>query len=164
MLRSISYFFITGFYSGLAPKAPGTAGTLSCALLVFILWNFLPNADQFIAVLSPSLLCLFSTILGLICTDLYYRPCSNSLGNKFDPQEVVVDEFAGFLLTLSFLPPNNTSIIIAFILFRIFDISKPWPVKVFEKLPGAWGVMMDDIVAGLYGGLVILVFKNYISW
>lgn len=163
MLKSISYFISTGFYSGLSPKAPGTVGTLFCTLLICAFWNLAPNAHQIIAVFSPGLLCLISTVLGLVCIGYYYQNSADQNKNKFDPQEIVIDEFAGFLLTLAFLPPNNTSLILAFVAFRFFDILKPWPVKIFEKLPGAWGVMMDDLAAGLYGGLTVSVLTHLLN-
>lgn len=157
MLKIISRFICTGFYSGLSPKAPGTVGTLFCALLMWILWNtpFLVSYSQ-IPIFSPlNLSCIF-LLMGLLLIPLAY---TNTVTNsKFDPQEVVIDEFSGFLFTLSLLPPNNLSLILAFIGFRIFDIGKPWPIKLFEKLPGAWGVMLDDVVAGLMAGELIYLF------
>ena len=155
MLKFITHFIATGFFSGLSPKAPGTVGTLCCAVLVWAFWNLVPNADQIIAVFSPQLLCLLSSIVGLISIDFYYRDVNKENLKKFDPQEVVIDEFAGFLLTLSFLPPNSRSLLLAFVAFRFFDILKPWPIKIFEKQSGAWGVMLDDLAAGIYGGITL---------
>ena len=166
MLKRLSRFISTGFYSGLAPKAPGTVGTLFCALLMWILWNILPLDHTYYLILSPLLLSMISLLAGLIFIPLTYTDTkgtrSDEKSDKFDPQEVVIDEFAGFLTTLAFLPPNNTSLVLAFVSFRIFDISKPWPVKLFEKLPRAWGVMLDDIVAGLMAGGLIY-FARYLS-
>jgi phosphatidylglycerophosphatase A len=77
-----------------------------------------------------------------------------------DPQFVVIDEWAGLLIPLALTTPDEPALLLAaFVLFRLFDILKPWPVSAAERLPGAWGVMADDLVAGglaaavLYGGL-----------
>lgn len=156
MPKSFLHFINTGFYSGLSPVAPGTCGTLLCAALIAIFWNCFNLSPEYISLFSPLNLALFSTVLGLASIRLYYN--QNTEGDdcaKFDPQEVVIDEFAGFLTTLSFLPPNNLSIILAFIGFRIFDITKPWPIKFFEKFRSPWGIMMDDIVAGLWAGTIL---------
>ncbi len=163
MLKTLSYFIATGFYSGLSPKAPGTMGTLCCAVLIWLFWDILAIDPYLISLLSPMILCGISTILGLICIPLYYESKLSIYKAKFDPQEVVIDEFAGFLLTLSFLPANITSIVSAFIAFRIFDILKPWPIKLFEKLPGAWGIMLDDLIAGIFAGVILYVITPYIQ-
>ncbi len=159
MIKILSIFIATGFYSGLSPKAPGTAGTLFCAFLMGILWN-LPALDHtYYLILSPLLLSILSLLAGLVLIPLGYDKihslASDEKSSKFDPQEIVIDEFAGYLTALAFLPPNNHSLILAFIGFRIFDIGKPWPIKHFEKLPGAWGVMLDDVVAGLMAGSLL---------
>ncbi len=75
---------------------------------------------------------------------------------------IVIDETAGILLTLLFASPNGVSILLAFILFRIFDTLKPWPISYLDKkIGGAFGVMIDDILAGLLAGLCLLGLKVY---
>jgi phosphatidylglycerophosphatase A len=66
-----------------------------------------------------------------------------------DPGRIVVDEVCGQLVALAFLPPDWTAVAAAFVLFRVFDIIKPWPIRKLERLPGGWGIMADDVGAGL---------------
>ena len=75
---------------------------------------------------------------------------------------IVVDEWVGQWITFSFLPVNYTIAILGFLLFRFFDISKVGPVKYFEKLPGAWGVMADDVIAGILSMVSLLLIQYYI--
>ena len=123
---------------GRSPYAPGTCGTLvalALAPLAFMplpIWARLP------------VLCLLFWVGLLASTE-----AEKALGNK-DPQEVIIDEVFGMWLTL--LPFASLSLMgyaLAFLLFRLFDIVKPWPVREFEKLPSGLGIMADDAVAGL---------------
>ena len=89
---------------------------------------------------------------------------------KNDPQEIVADELAGQALALSFaaLTPNAptlTAVAIGFLLFRFFDIFKPWPIRKLEKLPKGWGILADDLLAGLYAGVILLIsLRLSCSW
>jgi phosphatidylglycerophosphatase A len=91
------------------------------------------------------------TAVGIWAADVVAR----DLGKK-DPQVVVVDEVAGLLVTM--LPMRDVSwraVLVGFLLFRLFDVTKPWPVRGMEKLPGGWGIVMDDVFAGIYGACVM---------
>jgi phosphatidylglycerophosphatase A len=80
--------------------------------------------------------------------------------NKKDPQLVVVDEVAGMLVTLTPMPMLSwRAVAIGLVLFRFFDIVKPWPVRRFEKLPGGWGIVLDDVVAGVLSATVIAALR-----
>lgn len=134
--------------AGLAPKAPGTWGTaLACILAPFV---FLP-LDFFGRWLFLTLLFFLGGFAGTYA--------EKKLGKK-DPGEVVIDELVGVWFAMA--PFSRTSwyfILTAFILFRIFDILKPWPVNASEKwLPDGFGIMIDDVVAGAYAmlGLAII--------
>jgi phosphatidylglycerophosphatase A len=82
---------------------------------------------------------------------------ADSMGQK-DPGEIVVDEVVGMWITLALVPPSISLYVIGFALFRVFDIFKPWPVNWADRqLPGAFGVMVDDVLAGIYA-LVIMAF------
>lgn len=134
--------------AGLAPKAPGTWGTLVGCLLAPFLFFPLPFAWR-VAVL----LAIFIT------GSLAATRAEEILGEK-DPGQVVVDELAGvWLVFLPYTRPGLWLMLAAFIFFRIFDIFKPWPVKASENwLPGGWGVMIDDIVAGAWALLFVQAF------
>ena len=136
-----------GLGSGLSPKAPGTAGTLVCVPLVLLL------QDQ--SLLSYALITLFVTLLGIwICS---YS--SKKLG-VHDHPAIVIDEVAGFLITM-FAAPNGWQWLLAgFILFRFFDAVKPWPISWIDKnIHGGFGIMLDDVVAGL-----VSMFLIQASW
>lgn len=133
--------------AGLAPKAPGTWGTaMACVLAPFL---FLPLG---FSGRSIELAAIF-TLGGFAATR-----AEIILGQK-DPGQVVIDELVGvWLVLLPFPKPNFWMILAAFILFRIFDIIKPWPVRSSENwLPGGWGVMIDDALAGLWALLCLWV-------
>ncbi len=130
----------TWFGSGLLPKAPGTWGSLAALpfawgiATVWGSWGLLAGA---VAVFA----------LGVWASDRVAR----RLGRE-DPGLVVVDEVAGQWLTLLAVPPDVLLYGVGFVLFRLFDIWKPWPVSWAERtFPGGWGIMIDDVVAGLYG-------------
>ncbi len=133
----------TGFGSGYSPVAPGTAGSAACMVIVFLLrpWlSPLPEVSLFLVV----------TLLGIPAATRVAR----SVGKK-DPGLVVVDEFSGYLATIFLLPKTIPWLLAAFFLFRILDIWKPWPCRRLEKLPDGLGIMMDDVVAGIYGNLLL---------
>jgi phosphatidylglycerophosphatase A len=78
---------------------------------------------------------------------------ASELGQK-DPQLIVIDEVAGVLVTLSVAPPTWSALVAGVVLFRLFDQTKPWPARAAErKLPGGWGIVLDDVAAGLWGAL-----------
>jgi phosphatidylglycerophosphatase A len=138
----------TWFGCGRVPRAPGTMGTLGAIPLYLLV----ARGGQ-VAVAATALVV---TALGIWAADVVAR----DLGKK-DPQVVVVDEVAGLLVTmLPMRPPMGDiswrAIVVGFLLFRLFDVTKPWPVRGFEKLPGGWGIVMDDVFAGIYGGCVMV--------
>ncbi|MEE9429668.1 MAG: phosphatidylglycerophosphatase A [Melioribacteraceae bacterium] len=144
IIRAINTFFSTGFYSGFFPYAPGTIGSL-VALLFFLIPGF-----SNINVLLPVIVITF--IVGI------------PLGNYFekiygvDPKQFTLDEFVGTWITFLFVPMELPYIIVGFIIWRILDITKPFPADRFEKLKGGWGIMMDDVVSGMYSLLFIHIF------
>jgi phosphatidylglycerophosphatase A len=84
---------------------------------------------------------------------------ARALGTK-DPQIVVIDEVAGVLLTLSFAPPTWAALVSGVILFRVFDQTKPWPARMAERrLPGGWGIVLDDVAAGVWGAAGIWALR-----
>ncbi|PKL17472.1 MAG: phosphatidylglycerophosphatase A [Spirochaetae bacterium HGW-Spirochaetae-5] len=141
----IKEFFFTAFYSGYSPVAPGTAGTL-VAMALYILENLLfSDIDQ-------SSLHMFNLIFVILI--IYPSIKLGDAAEKFykskDPQQVVLDEVLGYWIAVLFIPFSFTFAVLAFILFRVFDIIKPFPANSLESLGGGLGIMIDDIIAGLY--------------
>jgi len=138
----------TWFGCGYAPIAPGTAGSLAAVLIAFALHYWLEAPPYWFAILAVLLLAP-----GIWAADVYAR----AVGKK-DPGEVVVDEVIGQWITLSgAVTLNWKSWLGAFLLFRLFDIWKPPPVRQLERLPGGTGIVADDVMAGVYGAIVIFV-------
>ena len=149
-MRYLADCIVTMLYIGRIPLAPGSWASL----VAVILWlNIFNN-------LNYLLLPIISVILFFIGT--YFSHLALKTTNKKDPSFIVVDEWVGQWITFSFLPVNYTIAILGFLLFRFFDISKVGPVKFFEKLPGAWGVMADDIIAGILSMVSLLLIQYYI--
>lgn len=133
-------FFCRLGWAGLAPRAPGTWGTaVACILAPFV---FLPLNIYWRA----GLLTVLFFLGGFAATR-----AEELLGQK-DPGQVVIDELVGvWLVLLPFAKTDIWLIVAAFVFFRIFDIAKPWPIKLSENwLPGGFGVMIDDVLAGVY--------------
>jgi phosphatidylglycerophosphatase A len=137
----------TGFGSGLSPIAPGTMGTLVgiaiCLLCLPLTWPW-----RFLFVIFLSALAIF--ISGR----------AERIYSKKDDQRIVIDEIAGFQVAMLPSAITGLNLCIAFILFRIFDIWKPFPLRNLQNLPGGWGVVIDDVAAGIYAGVLMLAL-NY---
>jgi phosphatidylglycerophosphatase A len=134
----------TGFGSGYSPVAPGTAGTIVGLLLFWPLRN-LPFVYQLAATLA-----LFA--IGV--------PAATHLSRRIarkDPGIVVVDEIIGMWISLLLLPLTPVVVIAAFLAFRAMDIIKPPPARGFEALPDGWGIVLDDVMAGVYANLLVQV-------
>ena len=133
--------------------APGTAGSVTALIAGF----FLAKNGFIILFLALMLV----TILGVFAADSY-----SQLTNTDDAGEVIIDEVAGQWVVLLCIPPNIDLALLwyvaGFILFRLFDILKPWPVSAAERLPGGIGVMADDVVAGTLAGMAILIAQLFI--
>lgn len=134
----------TGLGSGYAPIAPGTAGS-ALGLLLFWPLQLLPAAAQITAVVALSLLGALAA--GRVAA---------SVGLE-DPGIVVVDEVVGMWASLVLLPFTPAVAAAGFLLFRILDVVKPYPARDLEKLPRGWGIMADDLMAGVYANLLLRV-------
>jgi len=132
----------TGFGSGYAPFAPGTAGS-AVGLLLFWPLASLAWPWQLAA-------CAAVFLVGVAAGGRVAR----SLGVE-DPGLVVVDEVAGQWITLTALPFTPAVALAGFLLFRLMDVVKPWPARDLERLPGGWGIMTDDAMAGVYAQLAL---------
>jgi phosphatidylglycerophosphatase A len=143
LLHKWQHWLALGFGSGLAPKAPGTFGTMAALPLVWLL-AMLP--------FSWSAAVIFvCAVLGVYLCDVVSR----DIGAE-DHGAIVWDEIVGFAITLWAVPLTIQNVLIAFVLFRMLDIIKPWPIRWFDRnLHGGFGVMMDDIVAGVLACLLL---------
>lgn len=131
-------FLALGFGSGLAPKAPGTFGTLAVIPLYLLMITQL-------APLTYALLTLVMAVSGI-----YICAKAAEAAGVHDHPAIVWDEFVGFLITMFLIPLSWQSLVVGFALFRLFDIIKPWPISVADrKLQGGFGIMFDDVLAGL---------------
>jgi len=142
------HFLAFGFGSGLAPFAPGTFGSLM-AIPLYLLMMQLSLIPYLIAVV---LVCL---------SGIWICDKSSKLLGVHDHGGIVWDEFAGFFITMIAAPAGWVWIAIGFVLFRLFDIWKPWPIALLDKkVDGGLGIMIDDIVAGVYA-LICLQILHY---
>ena len=143
LLRSPTLLLAFGFGSGLSPKAPGTMGTLAAIPLWWLLAQ-LPLTSYLIVV-------LIAAVVGItIC-----GRAADQMG-VHDHGGIVWDEFVGFWIAMVALPITWQSVILGFVLFRLFDILKPWPISWLDKkVSGGFGIMIDDVIAGLAAAAVI---------
>jgi phosphatidylglycerophosphatase A len=149
---NIARLFCSVFGLGFSPKAPGTVGSLAGLGIWYILTLYL---DSYLLGFIFSA----TTILGLLATSLIIK----SDPQVSDPQFIVIDEVVGVWLAAFTLTPTSgwPAWLAAFLLFRFFDIKKPWLVSKAESLPGEVGVMADDIVAGFFSMIIIIAFQLF---
>jgi phosphatidylglycerophosphatase A len=134
----------TGFGSGFAPFAPGTAGTI-VAIPVYLIFSPLSWPLYLLSALAMTFLAV------------YVSQEAEKVFHKKDASQIVIDEIAGFLWTMVLVSPTLLHVLLGFILFRVFDIVKPFPARLCEeRLPGGYGVVFDDVVAGIYANIVLL--------
>lgn len=139
---AVARLLATTFYTGYFPFAPGTVGAAVAALALWF-----AGADQKFPLLG---LALVTTLIGV-----WAAGKAEEQWQEKDPGRVNLDEVAGMMVSLLFLPRTALVFLLAFIAFRFFDIIKPVPVSTAERLPQGWGIMADDIMAGVYANLVL---------
>ena len=138
----VAWVIGSGFGSGLAPLAPATAGALAALLS----YAFVPIAGDSTA--------LYALITGGFLVGVWATGRMTSDADP-DPQRAVWDEFVGMWATCLLLPKTLPWLAAAFLLFRVLDIAKPWPIRRLERLHGGLGIMADDLLAGLYGAAIL---------
>ncbi len=145
-LRLINRLIATAFGLGYSPIAPGTMGAIGGIAVYLLIINSLSQVNMILGLLIILFLCL-----GIIA--------SNKLESEWgkDPSKIVIDEVVGVWIALLFIPSEWQYTLGAFLLFRFFDIVKPLYIKRAEKLKGGWGVMFDDVLAGIYANIVIQI-------
>ncbi|HNQ43461.1 MAG TPA: phosphatidylglycerophosphatase A [Candidatus Cloacimonadota bacterium] len=133
---------------GFIPFAPGTFGSLAAFGLYLLLPGFLQYEQ-----------CLYALPLAVLGVSLFSvvmaSKAEESLGH--DAGSIVIDELCGYFVAAMFLPHSWLIGLYAFAMFRVFDIAKPWPVSVSQKLPRGWGVVIDDLLAGIYANLSLQI-------
>lgn len=145
------HFLAFGFGSGLSPKAPGTVGTV-VALIIYLLLSQLP--------LVAYLVMLFVTFV----VGIYICDRSSKLLGIHDHGGIVWDEFVGYWIAMLFAPNGWVWVLIGFILFRLFDILKPFPINYFDKhVNGGLGIMIDDVIAGIFSCICIQLIAIGVS-
>ncbi len=144
-----SYWLATALGAGYLPVAPGSWGSLVAVAVAGCLYRFVeePGIPLFLGFVG-------STILGTWAA----HQVASDLGDS-DPSRVVIDEVAGQFLTLLFVPVTVAALVFGFLFFRVFDVLKPPPARQAEKLPGGYGIMTDDLVAGIYAGLLLVLIR-----
>ena len=143
------------FGLGRLPVAPGTWGSLPAAIAFGLMGHFHVSPVTMSIVMAA--LALASSV---VCVG--YAPAAIAATGKSDPREVVVDELAGQAITflaIGAAPARQVWLVAAggFALFRIFDIAKPWPIRKLENLPKGWGILADDLLAGVYAWIVLQI-------
>jgi phosphatidylglycerophosphatase A len=158
-MRWLIKLLATGFYTGYTPIAPGTAGSLIGVIIYLGMYHlFWPYYLLILIALT-----FFGIWLSNQATIYFFK--------KKDSKRIVIDEIIGFLITMFLIIPAETSfsdiflfrygkfIIVGFLVFRVIDILKPFPLRRLERLPGGWGVMCDDLLAGVYANLVMQAIR-----
>lgn len=139
---SLAGLVATGFGSGLSPKAPGTVGSaVACFLALFLPGRWLIGA-----------------LVVCCAAGIWASTKACEQWGLHDPGKIVIDEWAGQWLTLAGHGAMGW-LVPCFVLFRLFDILKPWPVSLCEKLPRGWGIMADDLMAGLLANLTLSLLR-----
>ena len=143
-MKEIKKIIGSGFYSGYAPFAPGTFGSV-VAFLIFLIPGFEKTYIIIPAILSAIVI---GIPVGNYFEELYGK----------DPGIFTLDEFIGTWITFLFVPKNWIVLLFGFILWRIFDITKPFPAKKAEELNGGVGIILDDVISGVYSLIIIHIF------
>src|ERR1051325_3039396 len=141
----VAYFIATGFGAGLMPKAPGTFGALESVMVFIIAFAFHLSSSTLVVLFAT--LSAISFAIGVWASSRVCRATGID-----DPSQIVVDEICGQFIALVpvAFAPTVLGLISAFVLFRLFDIFKPYPIRKLEQFHGGLGVMADDALAGLY--------------
>ncbi|MEE2709729.1 MAG: phosphatidylglycerophosphatase A [Gemmatimonadota bacterium] len=141
MMNILTRVIATGCYTGYVPKAPGTAGSM---LAVLIIWAMAPVAPLY-----------YLTITVLLIPVGIWSPGQAEKEFGYDAAPIVIDEVIGVFITCALVPHTPQVLGLGFVLFRIIDIAKPFPVNRSQNMPGGLGVVIDDILAAVYAHLVL---------
>lgn len=149
-LKNPVHFLALGFGAGMAPKAPGTFGTLVAIPFIFIL-SFAPQ------------IVYVSILMVTILAGVWICEKTASDWGVHDHSAIVWDEIAGIMLVMAWVPITPLSLLLGFLLFRLFDIVKPYPISWLDRhVKGGLGIMVDDLMAGLYAVLLLKLILHFI--
>lgn len=150
LLKDPVHFLSFGFGTGYIPKAPGTAGTLVGVALYIPL--------QFLSDIIYAVVLVMMFLLGCwLCAK------TSAVLGTHDHGAIVWDEIVGYLLTMLAAPVGWAWIVLGFLLFRLFDILKPWPISWFDKqVKGGFGIMLDDVIAAIFGLIIIQIIAYFL--
>ena len=144
MFYKILELYVTCFKIGYIPFGPGTFGSL----LSLCLWFLIVNNSLFIKILLISIF----FIIGVFASEIISKK-----NNEKDPGYIIIDELIGMWITLLLIPYGFNWYFLGFLFFRIFDIIKLYPANIFDKMNSGVGIMLDDVVAGLYAGISVQI-------
>lgn len=150
----LGLFVATCGYLGYVPIAPGTFGSAAgLVVFAFVRWWGSPGIE-------------LAVIAVLLAVGVWSGNVAEKYFGRVDPGPVILDEVAGMLITLALIPVNVAGTLVAFLIFRLLDVIKPWPANRMEGLPGGLGVMADDAMAAVYGNVVmrLLVAATPTGW
>jgi len=152
-MNQLALVFATFGYVGYFPIAPGTAGSLAALVLfAFVRWLGMPALE-------------IATIVVVFAGGIWAANATEHVLGRKDPGAIVIDEVLGMLMTLALLPVSTLGIFVGFVLFRLFDVVKPFPAGRMEHLKGGPGVMLDDAVAGIYAHISLRLLALLVpSW
>ena len=144
------FFLAAGFGAGYSPIAPGTAGTL-VAIPIYFFLSFIPFPLYEL------------TIITFFFLSSWISERAQKEWGKRDHPRIVIDEMMGFFITMLWLPKTILFIILGFFLFRFFDIVKPPPIRFLERVKGGYGVVLDDVLAGVYANIILQFVRLFIK-
>lgn len=157
-LHPIARFIATGCFLGDSPVVPGTVGTVGCAVL---LWLAVPGVMLSSGATAVAVYAL--SVLGFVALAVWASTAAERAFGTDSPR-IVVDEFAGFVVAVLFLPKSVPVFVAAFVLFRLADILKPFPARRAESLPEGLGIVADDLVAGVYANVLVRIMMAANGW
>ncbi|WP_457640078.1 phosphatidylglycerophosphatase A family protein [Persephonella sp.] len=149
-----AFLLSTGLFVGKIPVAPGTLGTLVGIIPILIYWT---KGGQY------QLINQISITMAVFLVGIWASTVIVETYKEKDPEYIVIDEIAGYMVAMIGFEPTWQNLLMAFVIFRFFDILKPPPIRYFEKLPSGFGVMADDIVAGIYTWIVMFILVKLLG-
>jgi len=157
-MKRIYKFLATGFGSGYVPFAPGTAGALVGSLILWGL-HYLWQRNFSGQVISGQWLLVLLTLIFFFAGVVAGNALEPEWGH--DPSKIVIDEIVGLWVAMWFVPFSIQNMALAFLLFRVFDIWKPLFIRKMERFEGGWGVMLDDVMAGVFANLILQLISRW---